>query len=73
MCLKIENYCLKIVVKIRVSEKMYEKNVKYCLKTENCYLETLTKHSLNSFFSVFYFSLLLLFGPLPHVNEVIRV
>ena len=24
MCLKIENYCLKIFVKIRMSEKIYE-------------------------------------------------
>ena len=44
MCLKTKNCCLKIFVEIRVSEKMCEKYVKYCLKTEKCFLKTLTKH-----------------------------
>ena len=46
VCLKIENCCLKIFVKIRVNKKVW-KYVKYCLKTENSYLKTQTKHPLH--------------------------
>ena len=47
MCLKIENYCLKIFVKIRMGEKSILKYVKYCLKTKNSDLKTQIKRPLN--------------------------
>ena len=39
ICLKTENGCLKIFIKIRVGEKNVWKCVKYYLKTENSCLK----------------------------------
>ena len=49
MCLKIENYFLKIFMKIRVNKKIVKntlKYVKYYLKIKNNCLKIKTKHSL---------------------------
>ena len=47
MCLKIKNCYLKIFVKIRVGEKVYDKCMKCYLKTKNSCLKTQTKHPLS--------------------------
>ena len=43
MCLKIENCCLKIFIKIRVSKKNILKYIKYCLKIKNNNMKTQAK------------------------------
>ena len=55
MSLKTENCYLKIFVKIYVGKKMSEKMSNYCLKTENSYWKTQTKHPLNLLLFFFFF------------------
>ena len=47
MCLKIKNYSLKIFMKIHVSDKNVLQYRKYYFKTENIWLKTQSKYTLN--------------------------
>ena len=63
MCLKIENDCLKIFVKICMGEKSILIYMKCCLKTKNGGLKTQTKHPLN-------FSCFMVYTSVPTITWV---